>query len=136
MAEGFRAKCARRVVVRAVLTLTMVWLLSWPWSTSADNPGAVCVLKVVSKNHEILSVVVNEPQNFNIAIPSAIDKAVNIPVLCDGLQTLGLAVANQNAKNTQVTAQVFTHDGTLLCSKGPFPLGGHRSQGVTFSDCQ
>jgi hypothetical protein len=80
--------------------------------------------------------VVNEPQNFNIAVATAIDKAVNIPILCDGRETLALGVANQTARSTQVTAQVYTNDGSLLCSRGPFPLAGHGSQGVTFTDCQ
>ena len=136
MEEGFRMNRASRIVVQAVLILSMLWSLSWPWAASADNPGAVCVLKIASKNHEVFSFVVNELQNFSIAIATPIDKAVNIPILCDGLGTLALAVTNQNDKNTRVTAQVFTNDGTLLCSKGPFPLVGHRSQGFVFADCQ
>jgi hypothetical protein len=136
MGENFRTNRPRWIVVPAVLILSMLWSLSWPWAASADNSGAVCVLKITSKSHKILSVVVNEPQNFNIAVATAIDKALNVPILCDGLETLALAVANQNAKSTQVTAQVYTNDGTLLCSRGPFPLAGRGPQGVTFTDCQ
>src|SRR5262245_1375736 len=121
MRENFRTNSARWIVVRAVLTLSMLWSLSWPLAASADNPGGICVLKISSKSQKVLNVVVNEPHNFNIAIPSPIDKVVNIPILCDGLQTLALAVANQKANKTQVTAQVFTNEGTLLCTKGPFP---------------
>ena len=136
MGEDFRTNSARWIVVRAVSILSILWSLSWPLAASADNTGAICVIKIASKSHKVLSVVVNEPQNFNIAIPSPIDKVVNIPILCDGLQTFALAVANQNANKTQVTTQVFTNEGTLLCTKGPFPLAGHGSQGVTFTDCQ
>lgn len=136
MGENFRTNRPRWIVVPAVLILSMLWSLSWPWAASADNSGAICVLKIASKSQKILSILVNQPQNFNIAVPSPIDKTVNIPIPCDGLETLALGVANQNATSVQATAQVFTNDGTLLCSKGPFPVGGHRSQGVTFTDCQ
>jgi hypothetical protein len=136
MGKGFRTSRSRWIAVPTVVILSMLWSLSWPWAASADNPGAICVLKIASNKHKVLGVVVNEPQNFNIAIATPIDTAVNIPILCDGLETLALAVTNQNADNTRITAQVFTNDGTLLCSKGPFPLAGHGSQGVTFTDCQ
>jgi hypothetical protein len=134
-----RKPCRRHshwMITTMVLGLTLLWSFGGPWIASADDPGAICVLRISSQSSKVLSVLVNEPQNFNVAVPTPISKNVNVPIQCDGLETLAVAVANQNADTEQVTVRVFTHDGTLFCSKGPFILPPHGSQGVIFSDCQ
>jgi hypothetical protein len=129
-------KHSRWIVAIMVLSLTVLWSFGGLWLASAQNNGAICVLKIASKSNKILSILVNEPQNFNIAIPLPISKVVNVPILCGGLGTLALGIANQDANSVKVTAQVFTNEGILICSKGPFIMNAHGSQGTTFTDCQ
>jgi hypothetical protein len=115
--------------------MSVVWTIGKVSVVSADEPGAVCVLQITAKN-KVLSILVDQPQNFNIAIPTPTLKAVNIPIQCDRLSTLAAGVANQNNKSVSVTIQAFSNDGTLICTKGPIAVAENGSQGFTFADCQ
>jgi hypothetical protein len=103
--------------------------------SSAQAPGAICVLKLVSEG-EVIGILVDVPQNSNIAVMLPTDKEVNVPVPCDQLSTMGLAVSNQKTTNVNFAVQVFTHEGHPICTKGPFPLQVNGGTGVTFADCQ
>ena len=123
------------MVVIAVVSLSLLWSLAVPSTAKAQAPGAVCVLKLVADN-EVLGVLVDTPQNFNIAIPLPLDTNVNVPIPCDRLASLALAVSNQISSNVNVAAQVFTHNGRLICSKGPILVPVNGGTGMTFADCQ
>jgi hypothetical protein len=122
-------------VVIAVVGLSLLWSLAVPSTARAQGPGAVCVLKLVADN-EVLGVLVDAPQNFSTAIPLPLDTNVNVPIPCDRLASLALAVSNQIGSNVNVAAQVFTHNGVLICSKGPILVPVNGGTGMTFADCQ
>jgi hypothetical protein len=103
--------------------------------SSAQAPGGVCVLRLVAEG-EVLGVLVDVPQNSNIAVLIPTDKDVNVPVLCEQLSTVGLAVTNQKNTNVNFAVQVLTHEGSPICTKGPFLLPVNGGTGVTFADCQ
>jgi hypothetical protein len=123
------------MVVIAVVSLSLLWSLAVPSTAEAQAPGAVCVLKLVADN-EVLGILVDSPQNFSTAIPLPLDTNVNVPIPCDRLGSLALAVSNQISINVNVAAQVFTHDGTVICSKGPVLVAVNGGTGMTFADCQ
>jgi hypothetical protein len=88
---------------------------------SAGQPASVCVVQLTASG-EVLGVLVNHPTNFTlaVAIPSA--QHTNVPVLCQDLEEIALAVANQEASEVSVSVEVFTHQGASLCTRGPFTL--------------
>jgi hypothetical protein len=101
----------------------------------ADDPGNICVVQIVAEG-EVLSILADQPTNFNIAVLVPPSKSTNVPVTCDLMSTLSLAVANQKNNNINVAVQVFTNDGVLICSKGPYLLSVNGARGITFADCQ
>ena len=125
----------RRLVVIAGVVLSLLWSMSMVSVCSAQAPGAVCVLKI-DANGRLVGILVDRPNNFNIALLMSDFMSVRAPVLCSGLSTLALAVANQEAHDTAFSVELFTHDGELFCSKGGFGLQVNGGAGVTFADCQ
>jgi hypothetical protein len=123
------------MVVITVVGLGLLGLHAVSPMAEAQAPGAVCVLRLVADN-EILGIVVDTPENFNIAVALPLDKNINVPIPCDRLGSLALAVSNQKNNNVNVVAQVFSHDGILICSKGPVLLAVNGGTGMTFADCQ
>jgi len=101
----------------------------------AQQPGEICVVQIVAEG-EVLSILADQPENFNIAVLVPSGKSTNVPVPCDLMSTLSLAVSNQKNNNINVAVQVFTNDGVLICSKGPFLLPVNGGRGITFADCQ
>ena len=118
----------------AVVTLSLLWSLGMPAVTGADEPGAICVLKVVADGR-LLSILVDTPQNFNVAVLIPKDKNVNVPILCESVSSLALAVANEEAHVTTFSAKVFTHDGISICVRGGLEVPVNGARGVTFADC-
>jgi hypothetical protein len=132
--KGGMMPCGWMVVI-AVVSLSLLWSLTVPSKAKAQAPGAVCVLQLIADN-EVLGILVDTPENFNIAVALPLNKKVNMPVPCDRLDSLALAVSNQKNNNVNVAAQVFTHNGGLICSKGPFLIPVNGGTGITFADCQ
>jgi hypothetical protein len=132
IAQRMNRKWIHRI---AAVSLTMLCSMGTFSVSSAQAPDAVCVLRLVAEG-EVLGVLVDVPQNFNIAVALPSDKDVNVPVPCDQLNTLGLAVTNQKNTNVNFAVQVFTHQGNPICTKGPFLLPVNGGTGVTFTDCQ
>jgi hypothetical protein len=121
-------------VAITVMSLGLLCILGVPTAARADDPGAICVLKLVAED-KVVSVLANNPQNFNLAILVPEADSISIPIRCDLLDTLALGVANQANNNINVAVQIFTSDGGLICSKGPFLLAVNGGRGVTFADC-
>ena len=88
-------KYSRWIITTIALSLMVLWSFGGPWVASADDPGAICVLRMASNTTPILSVLVDQPDNFNIAVSTPARKVINVPVRCDMLETLALGVANQ-----------------------------------------
>jgi hypothetical protein len=85
---------------------------------------------------EVMNVFADDPAHPDITVLVPPENATNVPVNCQDLTSLGLAVANQEAFPVNLQITVFTHQGTLLCSRGPFTLSEHGARGVAFgSDC-
>ena len=122
-------------VVISVVSLSLLWSHGVPSVARAQEAGNICVLQIVAEG-EVLSIVADAPDNFNVAVLVPPDKSTNIPVTCDLLNTLSLAVSNQKNNNINVAVQAFTNDGVLICAKGPFLLPVNGGRGITFTDCQ
>lgn len=123
------------ILVSVALCLCLLGSLVSPSISIADDPDALCVLNVVAEGN-VLSILVNQPQNFSIAMVLPIGKDVSAPVPCSIVGTLGAAVANQTNTNVNVAMQILDHDGAVICSKGPFVVTVNGGRGFTFSDCQ
>ena len=132
MAKTLSSRWIRVIASVSLMTLCFMGTFS---ISSAQAPGAVCVLRLVAEG-EVLSVLVDAPLNVNTAVLIPTDKDVNVPVLCDQLSTVALAVTNQNDTNVNFAVQVFTNRGNSICTKGPFLLPVNGGTGVTFADCQ
>jgi len=84
----------------------------------------------------VLSGFVNNPTEPTIAVLVPSETATNVPVSCQDLTNIGLAVANQEPSPVSLQITVFTHQGTALCTRGPFTLPENGGRGVVFgSDC-
>lgn len=125
----------RWLVVIAGVVLSLLWSISMASVSSAQAPGAVCVLKI-DANGRIMGILVDQPNNFNIAVLVPDFRSVRAPVLCSGLNSLALAVANQEAHDTAFSVELFTHEGESFCFKNGFGLQVNGGTGVTFADCQ
>jgi hypothetical protein len=130
-----KTKSSRWMPIIVGVSLMTLCLMGTFSISSAQTPGGVCVLRLVAEG-EVIGVLVDVPQNSNIAVLLPKDKDVNVPVPCDQLSTMGLAVSNQKDTNVNFAVQVFTHQGDPICTKGPFLLQVNGGQGVTFADCQ
>ena len=97
--------------------------------------ASVCLVQLAA-NGQVLGTLVNQPTAFTLAllVPSA--QRTTVPVTCQALEDLALAVANQQPGAVDVSVEVFTHQGTSLCTRGPFTLPADGARGVVFgSDC-
>jgi hypothetical protein len=95
----------------------------------------VCVVQIRASG-AVMNVFGDDPTDLDIAVLVPPENATNVPVSCQALTSLGLAVANQEAFPVNLQITVFTHQGTWLCSRGPFTLSEHGARGVVFgSDC-
>jgi hypothetical protein len=122
------------VLVLMLVSVSLLWSLSVPAVTHADTAGAICILQVLSTGR-VLSVLVDQPQNINIAVLVGEDREFNVPVLCDSLKSLSLALANQENHSVDFSTQVFTNKGKLTCFKDGFPIAVNGAIGITFADC-
>jgi hypothetical protein len=122
------------MIVITVVSLSLVWSLAGPMLATADSDNALCALKITA-NGNVLGTLANKPLGFNLVILIPATEDINVPVLCSGLTTLALAVANQTDQSVTVNLGIFNHQGQLSCTKGPFSLPGNGARGVTFTDC-
>jgi hypothetical protein len=125
----------RWFVVIAVLGLSSLGAIGLPHVAAQTGPGTLCVVQIAADG-SVLGVLVDQVENFNIAVLVPEDKRMNVPVACSSLETLGLGVTNQKNTNVNVTVQVLTNNGESICSKGPFLLAVNGGRGFSFYDCQ
>jgi hypothetical protein len=135
MRKSGEGRHRRRLVVIAGVVLSLLWSMSVVSVSSAQAPGAVCVLKI-DANGRLVGILVDQPDSVNSAVLLPEFRSIRAPVPCSGLSTLALAVANQEARNTAFSVELFTHEGESFCSKGSFRLRVNGGTGVTFADCQ
>jgi hypothetical protein len=99
------------------------------------SPPQVCVVQMMASG-AVLSAFAQNPTNPTVAVLVPTDTAANVPVRCQDLTNIGLGVANQESSPVSLQITVFTHQGTSLCTRGPFTLSEHGARGVVFgSDC-
>ena len=122
-------------LILLVFCLSVLWSISISSIARADDPNTICVVNVIAEGN-VLSILVNQPQGFSIAIPLPIGKDVSAPLPCSSVESAGVGVANQTNANINAAVRILAHDGTLICSRGPFVLAVNGGRGVTFSDCQ
>ena len=103
----------RRLIVITGVVLSLLWSMSMVSVSSAQAPGAVCVLKIAA-NGRLVGILVDQPDSVNSAV----------------------LLANQEAHNTAFRVELFTHDGESFCFKDGFGLQVNGGTGVTFADCQ
>ena len=123
-----------RTWVIAVTALSMSLL----WSVSAyaqdEGPGTVCILQV-SATGDVMAIVVDDTRDLDIAVLAGRDNVTNVPIKCEDLDRIGLAVANQEAFQVTFNTSVYTNKGELKCTKGPFNLEVNGGRGVSFKEC-
>jgi hypothetical protein len=124
------------LVIITALSLGMMGSLTVPFVANAIGPGTVCVLQIGAAGGEVFSVFVDRPESFKIAVLVAANKNVNVPITCDGIDTLSVAVANQKDFWTEVTALLFTNEGELSCFVGQFSVPPNGARGFLLSGCQ
>jgi hypothetical protein len=122
----------RLMAVLATLSLSLLWSASAYAQT--QGPETVCVLQVVATGN-VMVVVVDDTRDVDMAVLVPPDNVTNLPIRCVDLDRIGLAVANQESFNVSFSAHVYTNNGELKCSKGPFRIEANGGQGVAFSDC-
>lgn len=102
---------------------------------ATSSPPWVCVVQIMASG-EVMSVFADDPTHPDITVLVPPENVTNVPVSCQDLTSLGLAVANQEAFPVNLQITVFTHQGILLCSRGPFTLSENGARMVVFeSDC-
>jgi hypothetical protein len=118
-----------------IFGLSLLGSMSLPAVTTAQTAGAICTIRVFG-NGDLMAVFSTPPTNFGVAALVPTDKDLVMPVLCDDLGNIGLAVGSQE-KNKEITftARVFDHDGIMFCLKGPFTIPPRGGTGVTFASC-
>jgi hypothetical protein len=119
----------------AVLGL-VVWYGGRSGAAAATaSPPRVCVVQIMASG-EVMSLFADDPTHPDMAVLVPPENATNVPVSCQDLTRLGLAVANQEAFPVNFEVTVFTHQGIALCARGPFTLSERGARGVVFgSDC-
>ncbi len=123
------------MMVITMVSLSLLWSLSVPSVARAQQSSDICVVQIAAQG-KVIGIFANTPQNFTIAVLVPTFQKANVPVPCDLLSTLSLAVANQEAHDTTVNLQVFTHDGVSICVKDGFTVPVNGGRGATFADCQ
>jgi hypothetical protein len=108
------------------------------WSVSAyaqkEGPETVCVLQVRADG-DVMAVMVDDTRDIDVAVLVPRDNVTNLPIRCTDLDRIGLAVANQEAVPISFGTSVYTNNGELKCTKGPFHIDVNGGQGVTFKNC-
>jgi hypothetical protein len=126
---------SRLVVVIIVFGMSVLGAIGIPSVAAQTGPGTVCVLQITADG-AVLSILADQPEGFHTAVLVPESKSVNVPVTCESLETLALAVANQINRRVTVTTQVFNNRGELICFKGSFGVAKNGARGVVFSGCQ
>jgi hypothetical protein len=128
--KGILGYCG--VFVLAALSLSILW--SGSAYAQEEGPGTVCVLQLAATG-EVVAIVVDDTQNVDIAVVVARDNITNLPIRCQDLDRLGVAVANQEPFRVTLTTTIYDNQGVVKCTKGPFSIPPNGGQGVTYKDC-
>jgi hypothetical protein len=101
-----------------------------------EGPGTVCIVQVQASG-EVLTTVVDDTFDIDVAVVVPRDNFTNLPVRCQDIaqERLGLAAANQEPFEVSLNVRVYTNKGELVCTRGPFALDPNGGRGVAFKDC-
>ena len=123
------------MIVITAVSSSLLWSLAVPTVARADCPGCICTLKITADGN-VVSTLANKPVGFTTVVLVPPSEDVSLPILCDSLGSLALAVANQADQAVAVNLEIFSNEGQPICTKQPFSLPVNGGRGVTFSDCQ
>ena len=123
------------MIVITVVSLSLLWSLAVPSFARADCPGCICTLKITTDGN-VVSTLANKPVGFTTVVLVPPSEDVNVPILCDSLESLALGVANQTDQAVTVNLEIFSNEGQSICTKQSFSLPVNGGRGVTFADCQ
>lgn len=119
-------------VAGADMATTKITAVSDP---ATSSPSQVCVVQIMASG-TVLSTFVDHPTHPTHAVLVLTETTTNVPIWCQDLISLGLGLANQETSPVHLQITVLTHQGTPLCTRGPFTLSEHGARGVAFgSDC-
>jgi hypothetical protein len=101
-----------------------------------EGPGTVCIVQVQATG-EVLTTVVDDTFDIDLAVVVPRDNLTNIPVRCQDIarERLGLGAANQEPFEVSLNVRVYTNKGELVCTRGPYALNPNGGRGVAFKDC-
>ena len=109
-------KRSGHILAVTALILSILWSISAYPVAAGVGPGTVCVVRVEATG-EMLTVFVNDRRFFDIAVAVDRDNVSNMPIRCEDLTNLALAVANQEPFNIRFSIGVFTNKGEPLCTR-------------------
>jgi hypothetical protein len=122
----------------AAVSIVFSLIVVGPMSAYAqeEGPQTVCIIQVQASG-EVLTTVVDDTFDIDLAVVVPPDNRTNIPVRCQDIarERLGLATANQEPDEVVLNVRVFTNKGELLCTRGPFTLNVNGGRGVAFDNC-
>ena len=128
--KGILSYCG--VFILAALSLSILW--AGRADAQEEGPETVCVLQLAATG-DVTAIIVDDTQDIDIAIAVPRDNITNLPIRCQDIGRLGVAVANQESFRVTLTTTIYTNQGQEKCSKGPFVLPPNGGQGVTYKDC-
>jgi hypothetical protein len=101
-----------------------------------EGPRTVCIIQVQASG-EVLTTIVDDTFDIDVAVVVPPDNLTNIPVRCQDIEQerLGLAAANQEPFEVSLNVRVYTNKGVLICTRGPFTLDVNGGRGVAFDNC-
>jgi len=122
----------------AAVILAFSLILVGPMSAYAqeEGPRTVCIVQVQATG-EVLTTVVDDTLDIDVAVVVPPNNLTNIPVRCQDIEEerLGLAAANQESFEVTLNVKVYTNKGVPICSRGPFTLDVNGGRGVAFDNC-
>jgi hypothetical protein len=120
------------VIVVTALSMSLLWSVTA--NAQDEGPGTVCILQV-SATGDVTTVIVDDTRDIDIAVPAGRDNVTNVPIKCEDLDRIGIAVANQEPFIVTFTTSIYTNKGEPKCTKGPFNLQVNGGRGVSFQEC-
>ncbi len=121
-----------------LITLLSVGLLWYVQAYAQTGPGTVCVVQIRSDGN-VLATFANDP--VDVILVLQVSGSAHIPVRCDDLQGLSIAVANQESFRVSLQIEAFTNRGESLCTRprngtSSFSLPVNGGRGVILNrDC-
>jgi len=120
------------VIVVTALSMSLLWSVNT--NAQDEGPGTVCILQV-SATGDVTTTIVDDTRDIDIAVPTGRDNVTNVPIKCEDIDRIGIAVANQESFQVTFNTSLYSNKGDPICTKGPFNLEVNGGRGVSFGEC-